>query len=208
MNAWFMSDLHLGVTGDRIRIMQRPYNWLDLLYDYCGVIQPEDLVVIVGDVCDQGKEEHLEQLNKIRGRKWLLRGNHDQAISNKTFEPYFERIFPEDHLVIADIPCDGADLRISMNHYPHMSSPSFFHVTGHTHGAWKFQQNMINIGIDANHFMPVNATCIPFFLKAICEYYDKDVWCWSHETNTEHWGRGKKGYYFDAEPQHHKIELR
>ena len=56
----------------------------------------------------------------------------------------------------------------------------------------------MNVGVDANHFVPHNLDeAIPFFLKAISEFYDEDVWAAYNAANSPYVGiRGKKGVYF------------
>ena len=56
---------------------------------------------------------------------------------------------------------------------------------------------MLNIGVDVHHFRPVNLDKIPFHYKAICEYYDQDVWVGYSPINEVYKGmRGKEGSYF------------
>lgn len=70
---------------------------------------------------------------------------------------------------------------------------------GHIHHIWRFQLNMFNVGVDTNHFYPVNMADIPFHYKAIVEYYDSDAWVGYNEINSA-WreSRGKKSSYFNG----------
>lgn len=56
---------------------------------------------------------------------------------------------------------------------------------------------MFNCGVDANHFYPTNSEKLPFHFKAVCEFYDEDVWVAYKDINKKYLGvRGKKGSYF------------
>lgn len=193
MTTWLFSDPHWGLTEERMDIMGRPHDYAQRLFAFwLKNVQPDDLVICLGDVCDQGNAEHLAQLY-LPGRKVLLRGNHDRAITDEQFAPFFEKVFPENTLLTMEL----AGVPVSLSHYPHYGTAEFFHITGHTHSAWKYQRNMLNVGVDVLHFCLMNAEKIPFYLKAITEYYDQDCWVADHPANQAHRDRGKAGYYFD-----------
>ena len=62
-----------------------------------------------------------------------------------------------------------------LNHYPAKCIDKPFAITGHIHGLWKVQKNMINVGVDAWHFKPVTEAEIKFCTTAVQKYYDKNV---------------------------------
>jgi hypothetical protein len=65
------------------------------------------------------------------------------------------------------------------------------------HGAYKYQLNLLNVCVDVHHFRPVNLKTIPFHFKAICEYYDQDVWIAYNPINEIYKGiRGKNSSYY------------
>jgi hypothetical protein len=65
---------------------------------------------------------------------------------------------------------------------------------------------MLNVGIDVHHFRPVNSNTIGFHFKAVCEFYDEDVWVAYNHINAEYLGiRGKKGRYFNPPIKTSKI---
>lgn len=195
-NTWVTADWHIG--EDRFEIMLRPFTSPEehicrILENHNNVVAPDDLVYVVGDVCYQKKPECLELVAKFHGRKILLRGNHDRVFTDEQLAPYFEKIVPEGESLQIEaegIPC-------TLNHYPSLAERYRFNLVGHIHGAWKFQLNSLNVGVDVHHFKPVNLNQIPFYLKAISEYYDDDVWSAYLPANQNYVGqRGKKGNYF------------
>lgn len=197
MKTFLSADYHLG--EDRFEIMNRPFTtqleMIDLMVErHNQIVDVNDMVYVLGDVCYQKTPEFLHHISRFNGRKILVRGNHDRVFSDDDFSPYFEQIIPEGDGINIDfygIPC-------YLTHYPTRGVPDRFNIVGHIHAAWKYQLNMINVGVDVHHFKPVNVQSIPGHLKAIQEYYDKDVWVGYEEINAQYVGiRGKQSSYFN-----------
>lgn len=196
MASFACSDWHLG--EDRFEIMGRPFTSVDgmidtLVKNHNSMVKPEDEVYVIGDVCYQKHPEYLHHVDRFNGRKILIRGNHDRVITDEQFGKFFDKVIAEGsgiELDIGNVPC-------YLTHYPTRGKQARFNLVGHIHGAWKYQLNMLNIGIDVNHFYPVDLKTIPFHYKAICEYYDQDVWVGYSPINEIYKGiRGKEGSYF------------
>ena len=193
---WITSDWHLG--EDRFQLMGRPFNTQEeminvILNNHNSRVKPDDLVYVVGDVCYQKAPLFLSYVSKFNGKKILFRGNHDKVFTDYHLSPYFEEIIPEGRgleIEIEEIPC-------YITHYPSEGRQDKFNLVGHIHAAWKYQLNSFNVGVDVNHFMPVNLNTIPFHYKAVCEFYDADVWAAYNPIN-QSWkdARGKKNTYF------------
>lgn len=193
---WLTADYHLG--EDRFELMGRPFSTIEeminlLVDNHNKLVKPDDEVYLVGDVCYNKRPEYLHHIDRFNGIKTLIRGNHDRDISDEEFLKHFTKIVPEGEgieLEIEGIPC-------YITHYPSTGRPDRFNLVGHVHGAYKYQLNMLNVGIDVHHFRPVNFDRIPFHLKAICEYYDKDVWIAYDPINEIYKGiRGKNSSYY------------
>ena len=204
MKRWITADWHLG--EDRFAIMQRPFKTQMEMIEYLiqkhnEVVSPEDLVYVVGDVVYQKYPEFLEYVDKFNGRKYIIRGNHDRVFTDIQLLGVFDDEPTNEgkgiELEVAGIPC-------YLTHYPSQAVKDRFNLVGHIHGAWKYQLNMFNVGIDANHFIPHNLDeVVPFAYKACCEFYDDDVWAAYNEVNTQFVGkRGKKGSYFTPQEAH------
>jgi calcineurin-like phosphoesterase family protein len=195
--TWLTADWHLGET--RFQIMGRPFTDQMEFVDYLvakhnELVKPDDTLIVVGDVCNKQTPEFLSHVARFNGRKTLIRGNHDTDIPDSEFSKYFELIIPEGKGIILEF--DGIPCYIT--HYPTCGSSNLFNLVGHIHAAWKYQLNMLNVGIDVHHFLPINSNTIGFHFKAICEFYDEDVWVAYNAANTEYCGiRGKKGRYFN-----------
>ena len=196
MAVFLTADWHLG--EDRFELMGRPFAMVDqmintLAANHNALVSKQDLVYVVGDACYQKKPEFLDRVNLFNGRKILIRGNHDRGITDTEFKKYFDRVIPEGMGI--DLEVDG--IKCYVTHYPTRGKADSFNLVGHIHAAWKYQLNMLNIGVDVHHFKPVNLTSIPFHYKAVCEFYDDDVWVGYDEINFIYKNRrGKKGCYF------------
>jgi len=206
-DIWLTSDWHLG--EERMNLMLRPFETAEqqfqrLLAEHNALVQPEDLVIFLGDLCNKEHPEELPRVDEFNGRKWILRGNHDRTILDKDFLNHFERVFSEETVLTSNV----GGIPISLNHYPSKADRKFFHLCGHIHSIWKFQLNAMNCGVDVHNFQPVNLNQIPFFLSAISEYYDEDAWVAYHFPNSHHRGkRGKPGTYNEASPIFVPVEL-
>lgn len=195
------ADWHLGET--RMEIMQRPYTTPHLMLDdikakHNDLVKPDDKVLVVGDVISNHANNPyawLEEVSALNGIKTLIRGNHDKMFTNKELSKYFDEIVPESggiSFAVGDIDCYAT-------HYPTRGRKDRFNLVGHIHGAWKYQLNMLNVGCDVHHFMPLPIFKIPFFFTAIKNFYDDDVWVGYNELNTMYRSlRGKKGSYSDV----------
>ena len=196
MNTWITADWHLGET--RMELMGRPFrnthHMADvLLENHNALVKPDDLVIVNGDVCYQKTPEWLPYVKEFNGRKILVRGNHDRVFTDEQLKPYFDEIVADGGGF--DMTVEGINCHIT--HYPTEGTPNAFNLTGHVHAAWKYQLNQFNVGVDVNHFRPVNLDKIPFHFKAITEFYDQDVWVAYDDINTPFIGkRGKRGTYF------------
>jgi calcineurin-like phosphoesterase family protein len=196
--SWISSDYHFG--EDRFDLMGRPFKTVEdhnnaIIDRHNELVAPEDIVFVNGDVIYQKAniDEMLPLIGKMNGRKVLIRGNHDRVVTDEQFKPYFETIVAEG----GGVPLEVEGIPCYITHYPTQGVKDRFNLTGHIHLAWKFQLNMLNVGVDVNHFYPVSMDKIPFFVRAITEFYDEDVWVAYREENSSYREtRGKKDVYF------------
>jgi calcineurin-like phosphoesterase family protein len=202
MSKFLVADLHLG--EDRWDLMGRPFTDVQehvdvMVRNHNSIVSPDDVVYVVGDALYQkaDPEVFLPQIARFNGRKILCRGNHDRPFTDAQFSPYFDEIHAEGEGIAVNL----GGLECWIQHYPSLASADVFNIVGHVHGAWKFQLNSLNVGVDANHFYPTPEAKIPFFLKAITEFYDNDVWAaYAYANQAYIANRGKKSNYFTPEP--------
>lgn len=196
--AFLSADHHLGET--RMEILQRPFsgpveNAEVMVANHNQLVKPDDFVYFVGDVLckDADPEVWLPWIDKFNGIKILFRGNHERNLTDEQLGKYFKVIFAEGE----GMNCNFSGIDCYITHYPTEGVRDRLNLVGHIHGAWKVQLNALNVGVDVNHFRPVPTTRIPFYLKAISEFYDDDVWS-AYDISNSIWKgkRGKPGRYF------------
>lgn len=193
MKKWFTSDWHLG--EDRIGINGKP----NLFYRPFKSINEQNYAIMDGlfnsDFKDGDELWHLGDvlynvddhllLSPLRARYpnskfHLIIGNYDEGKLD-ILKKYFDTIQDEFKMFHE---LDGKNLYL--NHYPTRCLEQFcpddpfndvfsFAITGHIHGLWKVQKQMINVGVDAWHFLPVSEDEIKFAMIACEKYYDKNV---------------------------------
>lgn len=194
--TWITADWHLG--EDRFDIMNRPFMHPEQMVDslvrlHNSMVSPSDKVIVVGDSVAKHAPDYLSHIARFNGKKILLRGNHDRIFTNEDLSPYFEHILDEGvgmEFDVGGIPCYAV-------HYPTCGVDDKLNIVGHVHGAWRFQLNAINVGVDVNHFRPLNIDKIPMLYEAINKHYDDDIWAAYHHSNSSFVGRrGKQGQYF------------
>lgn len=78
------SDLHFG-HKNIIKFENRPYKDVEemtegLINNWNSVVTANDLVYILGDFSFMGKRKTEEVLKRLRGKKILIKGNHDYYV--------------------------------------------------------------------------------------------------------------------------------
>lgn len=140
---YYISDLHLfclsQLKGNKRAFDERPFESLTEMHEYIvkkwnSKITNMDKVYILGDVAMRGKVEGLiELLDRLKGRKILIRGNHDELADVK-FVKQFDEIC--DYKEISD-KLDGKKCRVILSHYPILmwngQHSGSIHLYGHTH---------------------------------------------------------------------------
>ncbi|MBQ8826854.1 MAG: metallophosphoesterase [Oscillospiraceae bacterium] len=128
---FYIADMHL-CHENVIRYDSRPFKNIDqmnneLVKRWNDTVAENDEVYILGDFCWK-KGRCTEFVSQLKGRKFLIRGNHDDIPEDA--EPYFEWI--KDYAVITD---SGA--QVVLSHYPVAHWINQFrgsvHLYGHVH---------------------------------------------------------------------------
>ena len=197
MKKFITSDWHLG--DNRFQRLRRHgfSTEIDMVDHFVeihnSVVSPDDLVIHVGDVqFDKAENNWLEHVSRFNGNKILIRGNHDRIYSDDDFRPYFVEIVEEGDGM--EINLDGIECWAT--HHPSCSRINKFNLVGHIHDLWKVQLNMLNVGVDVNHYS-VDMATIPLLHEYICNHFDSDVYSAYHPCNSRYCGiRGTRKAYF------------
>ena len=159
---YYIADPHFG-HQNIISLCHRPFDSVEnmneiMINNWNKRIKDSDDVYIIGDLFF--RINNVEDiLNRLKGRKHLIVGNHDYAWLNDSNRQSFVSI--NDYLEIHD--CNH---RIVLSHYPmlayHRQSKAYM-IHGHIHNDTLFdywhvlvkRERILNAGVDINHFMPV-----------------------------------------------------
>lgn len=151
-----------------------------LIDNWNEVVKEEDLIFILGDFCFDQKSQWVKFLKQLKGKKYLIQGNHDrpQAIPHEMLEMVCDML----HLWIYDENTDKYD-QFFLCHYPILSYPGMFRgcnqLFGHCHSREHntgadagFLQHLIrsyDVGVDGNNFTPVSIQRIREIFKNMKE---------------------------------------
>lgn len=115
MSNFYIADLHLG-HANVIRFDGRPFDNVSemnekLINNWNGVVTNNDTVYILGDLLWLKESEWPTLISRLKGRKVLIRGNHDP----KDFSAATKKLFQEitDYKEITD-----GDRKVILCHYP------------------------------------------------------------------------------------------
>ncbi|WP_373213525.1 metallophosphoesterase [Ruminococcus sp. 5_1_39BFAA] len=166
---YFTSDLHLGHRGI-IEMRNRPFENVEemnhiLLRNYNALVRKNDIVYILGDICHHMLVEQANELiGKMKGKKILVKGNHDKIYDKNLFDEVCD---------FKTISLNG--IYLALMHYPMLSWPKknsgSIQLHGHIHSDEMYNlENKIagirryDVGVDANGFYPVS-------IKQIIEFF-------------------------------------
>lgn len=152
---YFISDTHFGdwtiLPYCKMRLFSDPKQRDDLIIQNTSHITDYDIVYHLGDVgpVNPSKESMmyaLSCLEKIRGHKRLIMGNHDSEYPNKVCEDPvkfwmkhgFERVY--DRPIIMDESEHNLDVNIYLSHIPPMfANDPHLYFFGHIHMSPQFK---------------------------------------------------------------------
>lgn len=163
---YFTSDLHF-YHDKIITHTQRPfYNAEEmnktLIQKWNNKVSSNDEVYILGDFTMKGAEIAASCLYSLRGRKHLIRGNHDRFADSVAFEPsLFVSI--RDYMEITYL-----NTRFILFHYPIVEWNGYWkgaialHGHQHNHKNYNLENRKkgirrYDVGVDANDMEPVSA---------------------------------------------------
>lgn len=172
---YFTSDLHF-YHEKIIRHTQRPFRNADqmnqvLIQKWNDKVSHSDEVYILGDLTMKGAEFASACLYSLKGRKHLIRGNHDGFVDSPNFN---QSLFAS---VSAYKEITYSNTRFILFHYPilewngHWKGSIDLHGHQHNHKNYNMENRKkgilrYDVGVDANDMAPVSAEeIIDFFNK-------------------------------------------
>ena len=174
IKVWFCSDLHFGhksvlyfhperreaagitmeeLQEDKNAAIKKHDEWL--IDKWNKTIAKGDFVYILGDFCLGNKEYTEKILNRLKGRKFLIRGNHDKSCNG--LERYFEWVgdikevkFTHNQYPFID---ENETFALEMCHYPMLTwnrrPHGTCHILGHCHNSiQQFNEDSLELRVD------------------------------------------------------------
>lgn len=179
MANFFTSDQHF-FHKNIIILCDRPFRDLnhmhaELIKRHNDVVNEQDNVYHLGDFSFGSIEKSKAILNQLKGKHYLVRGNHDKTSFNMKKIGFEEKIagvtwhfnenifFDMSHFPRSFLNCELENKGNNAKDLPennNMFSPDGENwlLHGHIHKAWKIwpQKKMINVGVDMWDFTPIH----------------------------------------------------
>lgn len=144
---YYISDLHFCHRNLNHYMDRRGFESGEAMNEYMisqwnSRVNPGDEVVVLGDFClSKSGQEVNDILARLKGKKYLIIGNHDRFLNDKEFNPkLFKWIEPYKEL-------NDNKRKIILSHYPIMcyngqyrrdgdGNPKVFMLYGHVHNTY------------------------------------------------------------------------
>jgi len=162
---YYIADPHFGHSAI-IRLCNRPFQSVEemdetICTNWNRKVTNGDNVFILGDFMYRSRKKPSEYLTRLKGRKYLILGNHDaswiwQEETSRHIETSLSMMELIDH-----------NRKVVLCHYPMLSWPNAhggaYMVYGHIHGhrdqdpclRYGLSPNMLNACVEVNGYQPV-----------------------------------------------------
>ena len=143
---YYISDLHFYHANMNIQMDQRGFASFEEMNEYMieqwnQKVRKNDEVVILGDFSIAKGEKTNELLQRLKGKKYLIVGNHDRFLNDKTFdrnlfkwiEPYMELNDNKRKVILSHYPvfCYNGQYRLN-----DQGEPKVYMLYGHVHNTY------------------------------------------------------------------------
>ena len=172
---YFTSDLHF-YHDNIIKNVNRPFQNADkmnhaLIKKWNQKISFQDEVYILGDFTMKGPDLATNILYQLKGKKHLIRGNHDNFVDNSEFDKslfasirdYAEIVCCNTHFILCHYPFvewNGSH-KGSIELHGHQHNHEDYNYLNKKNGIYRY-----DVGVDANNMETVSAEeIIAFFQK-------------------------------------------
>ncbi|WP_137625088.1 metallophosphoesterase [Lactiplantibacillus pingfangensis] len=163
---YFIADTHFYHAAV-INFCQRPFRDVDdmneqLIRNWNTVVRsPKDEIYILGDFVYHGTGKQAETiLKQLRGKKYLIRGNHEKYLKDQDFNvSLFEWV--KDYYSFK-----YAKRKFVLFHYPILEWDGYYHdaiqLYGHVHNTRTeyfehvLGNNALNVGVDVINYQPIS----------------------------------------------------
>ena len=164
---YFISDTHFN-HSNIIKYCNRPFNNVKemneaIINNWNSIVSDEDTIYHLGDFTLGNKESILNIVNRLNGKKYLIRGNHDRWGAS-TYEDF-------GFTVLKNAPIKIDEYKLMLSHIPIPDSQipkGFINLHGHIHDKNLYEciekyepsrysiEKHINISCDVTDFKPIS----------------------------------------------------
>lgn len=166
MKIFVISDSHFN-HGNIIKYCNRPFETIDemnntMIKNWNSVVSNDDKVFHLGDVGLGGREKTEAIIKSLKGRKVLIRGNHDNFTDSAYLNMGFEEVYK--------YPIIWNNF-IMMSHRPLELSETtpFFNLYGHIHTDERYQDTKTSKCVSVER---INYTPLLIYDTIRKEYYN------------------------------------
>lgn len=139
----YISDLHF-LHQNCLRYDNRPWQTVEeeteeMIRLWNETVAKDDTVYILGDVVWSHKyADWVRILNRLNGRKWIVKGNHDKTEILRDLVGSLTITAWDHQMVVQDPGSDGKARYVVLNHSPmpffvNMHHDNTYHLYGHVH---------------------------------------------------------------------------
>ena len=175
-HTWFTADTHFG--SDRARILsKRPFSSVEemdweMIKRWNVKIGQNDIVYHVGDF---GNPEIIKHLNFKY--LFIIPGNyeHDDPENMKQLEENGAEFLEEKNVLLCYPEANILLIHEPENRIKPKRYDNEFYLFGHIHGRQKVKKWGLDVGVDAHDFSPINLNDVFWWINAIKNHYDQNV---------------------------------
>lgn len=163
---YFIADTHF-FHEPIIEFSQRPFKDIDDMNNQLiknwndTVTSTDDEIYILGDFMYQGTGENANSiLKQLRGKKYLIKGNHEEYLIDKNFKKHYFEWVKDYYTFIYN------KRKFVLFHYPILEWEDYYkhsiHLYGHVHSNKVdfFNRmlgiNAVNVGVDMIKYKPIS----------------------------------------------------
>ena len=176
---WFTSDTHFGAERT-LELSKRPFkNVFDmdmtLISNWNKSIRKNDIVYFLGDF------GNFDVLNVLNFKKlYFVYGNYETRDLNNTIKELskyknVECVFNDELKYVSSKGNEYVLRHEPINPNSEIHDSDLFYAFGHIHGRNQYKRNGIDVGIDANKYMPIDSELLDWMYDAVTKYVDENV---------------------------------
>jgi len=152
-DTFVIADLHFG-HKNIIQYETRPEDYEELtVAKWNQHVEKHDQVLVLGDLTLAGRDYTKKYTERLHGKKFLIKGNHDG--NTETF--YLECGFTVVEPILKTFANSWGKLRVLFTHEPVEPLPEgWFNIHGHVHAReLEYTERHCNVGADVTNYIPV-----------------------------------------------------